>query len=147
MSDSMANELKFLKTWNLSELIPNPAVMVDNITTLGLQEAHDVGSTFRSKYAGLYTAKETVWTNAKERVVRTAQNFMNGFHGQDWDADLLVQVSTTDTTLGANTLTPIDTCPSFKGDESSGQTAFAQASGWQDALTSRSGLASGSRRA
>ncbi|EGZ23415.1 hypothetical protein PHYSODRAFT_310759 [Phytophthora sojae] len=101
--------LKFLKTWNLSELIPNPAVMVDNITTLGLQEAHDVGSTFRSKYAGLYTAKETVWTNAKERVVRTAQNFMNGFHGQDWDADLLVQVSTTDTTLGANTLTPIDT--------------------------------------
>ncbi|KAG6592520.1 multiple inositol polyphosphate phosphatase [Phytophthora cinnamomi] len=137
MSNTMADELEFLKTWNLTELIPNPAIEVDNITSLGLQEAYDVGSTFRSKYAGLYTSKETVWTNAKERVVRTAQSFMKGFHGQDWDTDLLVAVSNTDKTLGANTLTPIDTCPNFDGDESSGQTAFSDATGWQVALAER----------
>ncbi|POM66735.1 Histidine acid phosphatase [Phytophthora palmivora] len=128
---------KFLKTWNLSELIPNPDIEVENITALGLQEAYDVGSTFRSKYADLYDAKETVWTNAKERVVRTAQSFMNGFHGEDWDTSLLVQVSNTDKTLGGNTLTPIDTCPQFSGDESSSQTAFAQATGWQNAVSER----------
>ncbi|KAE9240415.1 hypothetical protein PF004_g7510 [Phytophthora fragariae] len=137
MSDSMADELTFLKTWNLTQLIPNPDVEVDNMTALGLQEAFDVGSTFRSKYASLYASKETVWTNAKERVVRTARSFMKGFHGEDWDTDLLVQVSNTDKMLGANTLTPIDTCPNFDGDESSAQTAFAEATGWQDALVER----------
>ncbi|GMF36420.1 unnamed protein product [Phytophthora fragariaefolia] len=137
MSDTMADELQFLKTWNLTELIPYPAIEVDNITALGLQEAYNVGSTLRSKYADLYTSKETVWSNAKERVVRTAQSFMKGFHGESWDTDLLVQVSNTDTTLGGNTLTPIDTCPNFDGDESSGQAAFATATGWQDALAKR----------
>ncbi|KAL3673083.1 hypothetical protein V7S43_002378 [Phytophthora oleae] len=137
MSDTLAEELEFLKTWNLTELIPYPNIEVDNITTLGLQEAYDVGSAFRSKYPELYNGKETVWTNAKERVVRTAQGFMKGFHGASWDNNLLVQVSNTDETLGGNTLTPIDTCPNFDGDESSGQTVFAEATGWQDSLAER----------
>jgi hypothetical protein len=105
MSDSMADELQFLKTWNLTELLLNLTIEVDNITALGVQEAFDVGSSFRSKYAYLYTSKETVWTNAKERVVRTAQDFLCGFHDEDWDSDLLVKVSNTDETLGGNTLT------------------------------------------
>lgn len=108
MSDTMAEELQFLKTWSLTELIPNPDIEVDNITTLGLQEAYDVGSTMRSKYADLFNSKETVWMNAKERVVRTAQSFMKGFHGEDWDTKLLVQLNNTNETVGGNTLTPID---------------------------------------
>ncbi|RLN37309.1 hypothetical protein BBJ28_00013964 [Nothophytophthora sp. Chile5] len=137
MSDTMAEELEFLKTWNLTDLIPNPTIEVDNITALGLQEAYDVGTTMRTKYADLYNSQETVWTNAKERVVRTANSFMAGFHGDDWDTDLLVQVSNTDLTLGGNTLTPIDTCANFAGAESSGQTVFASATGWQDAVAER----------
>ncbi|KAF4317710.1 hypothetical protein JM18_007075 [Phytophthora kernoviae] len=137
MSDSMDDTLQFLKTWNLSVLIPHPDIEVDNITALGLQEAYDVGSTMRTKYTDLYNSQETVWTNAKDRVVRTAQSFMKGFHGENYNTDLLLQVNNTDETLGGSTLTPIDTCPNFNGDESTGQATFAAATGWQDALAER----------
>lgn len=134
---TMADELAFLRTWNLTALIPDPTVMVENISARGLEEAFDFGESLRAKYPGLYQADATVWSNAKERVVRTARSFMQGYFGSDYNADHLIQVSNTDKTLGGNTLTPIDTCANFADVSATPQAEFAAATNWSQLVADR----------
>jgi len=134
---TMADELAFLATWNLTTLIPDPTLMVENISARGLEEAFDFGEALHTKYSDLYQKDATVWTNAKARVVYTAQSFMKGFFGADYDADHLIQVSDTDKTLGGNTLTPINTCANYADLSSTPQSEFAAATNWSQLVADK----------
>lgn len=116
-TSTLASELEFLRTWKLSALVTNSAAQVENITALGLQEAFDFGQSVRSKYAHLYQPDSTVWSGSVERVQLTAKSFMKGLFGQAAEdnhfTNLITSNSSDKTTLGANTLTPIDTCVNF----------------------------------
>lgn len=125
----LAPELEFLRSWKFNTVVTNSATQVENITALGLQEAFDFGSSVRSKYAHLYQPDATVWSGSVERVQLTAKGFMKGLYGQAAEdnhfANLITSNSSDKTTLGANTLTPIDTCVKFPKDISGPyQTAF-----------------------
>ncbi|GAB9466680.1 Phosphoglycerate mutase [Globisporangium polare] len=125
---TLAPELEFLRTWKLNTVVTNSATQVENITALGLQEAFDFGQSVRSKYAHLYQPDSTVWSGSVERVQLTAKSFMKGLYGQaaeDNHYANLITSNSSDHNMGANTLTPIDSCTNFPKDISgSYQTAF-----------------------
>uniref|UniRef100_K3W7E0 Acid phosphatase n=1 Tax=Globisporangium ultimum (strain ATCC 200006 / CBS 805.95 / DAOM BR144) TaxID=431595 RepID=K3W7E0_GLOUD len=124
----LAPELEFLKTWNLDEMITDPAHQIENLTALGLTEAYDFGASVRKKYAHLYQQDATVWSGSVERVQLTAKSFMQGLFGQEAVENHyanLITSNSSDKTIAANTLTPIDTCTNFpKGLGSPQQSAF-----------------------
>lgn len=124
----LAPELEFLKSWKLSVMIPDSAHQIENITALGLTEAFDFGAGIRKKYAHLYQQDATVWSGSVERVQLTAKSFMQGLFGQeavDNHYANLVTSNSSDKSIAANTLTPIDTCTNFpKSLSGPYQTAF-----------------------
>uniref|UniRef100_K3W7D9 3-phytase n=1 Tax=Globisporangium ultimum (strain ATCC 200006 / CBS 805.95 / DAOM BR144) TaxID=431595 RepID=K3W7D9_GLOUD len=124
----IAPELEFLKTWNLDEMITDPAHQIENLTALGLTEAYDFGASVRKKYAHLYQQDATVWSGSVERVQLTAKSFMQGLFGQEAVENHyanLITSNSSDKTIAANTLTPIDTCTNFpKSLSGPYQTAF-----------------------
>lgn len=125
----LAPELEFLRSWNLSSMVSDPKSQVENITALGLTEAFEHGAAVRKKYAHLYHQDATVWSGSVERVQLTAKSFMQGLFGQsavDNHYANLVTSNSSDKTIAANTLTPIDTCTNFpKSLSGPFQTAFS----------------------
>lgn len=113
---ALSPEFEFLRTWDLSKMIPNPTAQVENITALGLTEAFEHGAQVREKYAHLYHKDMTVWAGSVERVQLTAKSFMNGLFGSAAAENHyahLVTSNSSDKTIAGNTLTPIDTCTTF----------------------------------
>ncbi len=92
----------------------------------GTLSAFKTGTILRSRYLHLFHSrkngtKTTFWASDSERVIESARLFASRFWGLDWssdDARLKIIPETSD--LGADTLTPGDTCAAYIGDRDFG---------------------------
>jgi len=60
--------------------------------------------------------KTRLWASDSNRVIDTARYFSAGFFGLDWQAAATLQIIPETADLGADTLTPGDTCPRYRTD-------------------------------
>lgn len=67
-----------------------------------------------------------LWASDSQRVIDTARYFSTGFFGLDWTNKTSLEVISEGSELGADTLTPGDTCPRYLEDEEEGW-----AKGWK----------------
>ncbi|RLN94491.1 hypothetical protein BBJ28_00017909 [Nothophytophthora sp. Chile5] len=128
---TMDSSLEFLKTWNVTDLIPDGAADAELLAPLGFNESYAFGEAIRAAYPDLYQAEATVWANNVERVYDTAESWMKGYFGSDYDVSNLIEISATDTTLGANTLNPLATCTGYADNSGTAQTAYNTATNFE----------------
>jgi acid phosphatase len=64
--------------------------------------------------------KTRIWASDCQRVIDTALHFGKGFYGLYWNISRSLKVIPETDDLGANTLTPGDTCKTFNQDEEKG---------------------------
>lgn len=80
----------------------------------------------RTRYAHLLTrafslpSKLKFWASDSPRVIDTARYFGTGFFGLDWANTTRLEIISEHSSLGANTLTPGDTCLAYVEDEEEG---------------------------
>lgn len=94
--------------------------------TLG---AFTTGVRLRTRYNHLIPKTLTkLWASDSQRVIDTARYFASGFFGLDWKDKSIasLEVISEGSELGADTLTPGDTCPNYLNDEEEGW-----AKGWK----------------
>ncbi|KAI4204945.1 MAG: hypothetical protein LQ350_000797 [Teloschistes chrysophthalmus] len=105
----------------------DPSAEHDQLTTTGpyagTLSAFAAGTRLRSRYRNLLPSSSLprpvhFWASDSNRVIETARYFATGFFGLDWDsrqaAKLHIIPETPD--LGADTLTPGDTCLKYRED-------------------------------
>lgn len=89
----------------------------------GTLSAFGAGTRLRTRYRNLLSTSSVLhpinfWASDSNRVIETARYFATGFFGPDWDcrraAKLHIIPETPD--LGADTLTPGDTCLKYRED-------------------------------
>jgi acid phosphatase len=100
----------------------DPENRLEQLTTTGpfagTLEAFTTGVKLRTRYSPLLggsgVKKVRLWASDSDRVIDTARYFSAGFFGLDWQrvAELVVIPETAD--LGADTLTPTDTCTAYR---------------------------------
>jgi len=115
--------LAFANDWNF--LTYDPSAHFDNLVSTGpyagTLEAFGTGVKLRTRYRDLLDralerGKVSFWASGSHRVEETARYFGAGFFGLDVEkyANLVVIPETSD--LGADTLTPGDTCLNYADD-------------------------------
>jgi acid phosphatase len=83
----------------------------------GVLEAFTTGVKFRTRYDHLLTSNTTsLWASDSERVINTAKYFSAGFFGLSWQDHAKLHVIPETSDLGADTLTPGDTCLQYNAD-------------------------------
>ena len=109
-------EFAFLTNW--TSPIANPDEQVEQLTRSGALEAFNLGTKLAYRYPHLLNKSKThsfkIWTSKAARTWQSALMILQGLNGGRYSKDQLVNVSEAKT-RGANTLTPKETCPRFKG--------------------------------
>ncbi|KAI9879340.1 MAG: acid phosphatase pho5 [Pleopsidium flavum] len=124
---TLKGDLEFVNGWEY--FTDDPDKHLEQLTTTGpfagTLEAFTTGVKLRTRYNHLLNAsrghkKTRLWASDSNRVIDTARYFSAGFFGLDWEdtADLKVIPETDD--LGADTLTPGDTCLQYRDDPDHG---------------------------
>ncbi|KAL8808524.1 MAG: hypothetical protein Q9182_000075 [Xanthomendoza sp. 2 TL-2023] len=122
---TLNGDLEFVNNWQYFSL--QPSADHDQLTTTGpyagTLSSFAAGTTLRTRYQHLlpptpHSHPLNLWASGCPRVIETARYFATGFFGLDWDsheaAKLHIIPETPD--LGANTLTPGDTCLKYRED-------------------------------
>ncbi|KAL8693879.1 MAG: hypothetical protein Q9218_001388 [Villophora microphyllina] len=122
---TLKGDLTFVNNWQYFSLVPSAEH--DQLTTTGpyagTLSAFAAGTKLRTRYRHLLSSPShrrlvNFWASDSNRVIETARYFATGFFGLDWDsrqaAKLHIIPETPD--LGANTLTPGDTCLRYRND-------------------------------
>ena len=80
------------------------------------------GRTMRARYKHLLPSKSSAcrvnfWASSTNRVVETARYFATGFFGLNWTTNIAaLHIISNSSDLGADTLTPQDTCLNYRTD-------------------------------
>lgn len=120
---SMNGSLSFANEWDF--LTQDPARHYENLVSTGpyagTLEAFATGVKLRTRYidlleAALARGKVSFWASGSDRVEETARYFGAGFFGLDWERHARLQVIPETSDLGADTLTPGDTCLDYAND-------------------------------
>ena len=88
----------------------------------GTQSAFRTGTKLRTRYLHLLPSnsspqKVNFWASSTQRVVDTAQYFANGLFGLDWaSSTAALHIVSDSSKMGANTLTPQNTCLRYRSD-------------------------------
>jgi acid phosphatase len=108
----------------LLTFLTDPDDHLEQLTTTGpfagTLEAFTTGVKLRTRYDRLLDSsgakRMRLWASDSNRVIDTARYFSAGLFGLDWErtAELIVIPETDD--LGADTLTPTDTCVAYLND-------------------------------
>ncbi|KAI4250352.1 MAG: hypothetical protein LQ352_005357 [Teloschistes flavicans] len=122
---TLKGHLDFVNDWPYFSL--DPSAEHDQLTSTGpyagTLSAFAAGTRLRTRYRNLLSSPSlphpvNFWASDSNRVIETARYFATGFFGLDWDsrqaAKLHIIPETPD--LGANTLTPGDTCLKYRED-------------------------------
>ncbi|EAW13675.1 putative histidine acid phosphatase [Aspergillus clavatus NRRL 1] len=112
---SKAGSLSFLGMWNA----PITDAHIEKITRVGLQEAMMLGIDIHDKYPDFKTPDQ-IWSSTAERTVKTAQEFIVGFTGDQPKQINLTEVGEYKKT-GADSLTPYKSCPAYSSSYGSDQ--------------------------
>ncbi|KAK8250562.1 histidine phosphatase superfamily [Phyllosticta capitalensis] len=136
-------DLEFLNNWkfitpgqphtarleaNCSHL-PEPSAHFEQLTSTGpfagTLGAFTTGVRLRTRYSHLFEPassgkKTNFWAGDSERVIDTARYFAAGFFGLDWKEHAQLHVIPETAELGADTLTPGDTCLAYINDTVNG---------------------------
>ncbi|KAI9817581.1 MAG: acid phosphatase pho5 [Pycnora praestabilis] len=102
----------------------DPEKHLEQLTTTGPYagslEAFTTGVKLRTRYSHLLgelpTRKTKLWASDSKRVVDTARYFSAGFFSLDWEEVANLELISETEGLGANTLTPGDTCKWYRDD-------------------------------
>ncbi|PYH88912.1 histidine acid phosphatase [Aspergillus ellipticus CBS 707.79] len=97
--------LSFLSTWTA----PITEDHLEMLTRVGLQEATNLGASFRQRYPSLKTNK--VWSSTADRTVKSAQGFISGYTNNETHVDLIEVPESS--SVGADSLTPYKSCPAY----------------------------------
>ena len=140
----LKGELEFANDWQYFTQGPRISVLarrryadhsaepdkhLEQLTTTGpfagTLEAFTTGVKLRTRYSHLLPdnapgTKTQLWASDSKRVVDTAHYFSAGLFGIDWRETATVNVIPETSDLGADTLTPGDTCFKYRDDQERG---------------------------
>jgi acid phosphatase len=122
-------DLSFVKNW---ELFWSDDAQLAQLTSTGpfsgTLGAYTTGVRLRTRYQHLIPKdKHTkLWASDSQRVIDTARYLAAGFFGLDWPSVASLQVIPETSDIGADTLTPGDTCANYISDTTEGW-----AKGWK----------------
>lgn len=120
LRDELQGDLAFFKDWDF--FIPDPSTALESLVPVGpyagTLEAFSTGVKLRTTYAHLRETsvernQTSFWASGSPRVVATAKYFASGFYGIDWDKHAALHIIPETADLGADTLTPGDTCKDY----------------------------------
>jgi len=122
------DELAFFNDW---ELFWTDDSRIEQLTTTGpfsgTLGSFTTGVRLRTRYHDLISRALSqhrvikYWASDSQRVIDTARHFGAGFFGLDSQNTTYLEVISEDSSLGADTLTPGDTCLSYVNDEEEGR--------------------------
>jgi acid phosphatase len=117
------DKFEFLKTWK--PVLSDPAIQIAKISPTGVKELHEMGATWRERYADLYQANTpfTMWANyykSSPRVRDSARYFAQGFVGPNAsNLTTIYALNSSDPASWMNSLAPSDLCKAYKDEEGS----------------------------
>ncbi|CAI6260895.1 unnamed protein product [Periconia digitata] len=121
------NELAFFKDW---ELFWTHDSQIAQLTSTGpfagTLGAFTTGIRLRTRYSRLLSNTQSqfpitrFWASDSQRVIDTARYFASGFFGHDWHKIAELEIIPETSSMGANTLTPGDTCLAYGEDAEEG---------------------------
>ncbi|KAK5458174.1 hypothetical protein LTS15_004253 [Exophiala xenobiotica] len=138
---ALTGELSFLNTWAYFTDPSKPAFenLTDSGPYAGTLQAFNTGKMLRNNYGHLIPRKRRTrfWSCGSPRDVETAKFFANGFFGPDWNSDGSAElvVIPEDAELGADTLTPGDTCYKYRKDGYGHDYGYGKLELWQKVFT------------
>lgn len=110
-------DISFVNAWNFFMSDPNRGMenLVPTGPYAGTLGAFTTGVRLRTQYEDLLwdalnRSQTSLWASDSKRVVETARYFAAGFYGLDWQDFATLHVIPETPNLGADTLTPGDTC-------------------------------------
>lgn len=114
---SKSKDLAFLSRW--ASPITDSVEQVEKLTKSGAMEAFDLGTQLAYRYPNLISTKKNlsvfkVWFSNSTRTQLSASMLALGLRGGEKSNNQLISVSE-EKDRGANTLTPKEACPRFKG--------------------------------
>lgn len=118
---NLTGELAFVNKWNF--FASDPAKDFDGLISTGpyagTLQAFSTGVKLRTRYKHLLDlaqqrGKTSFWASGSKRVAETARYFGAGFFGLDWEDAATLHVIPETPDLGADTLTPGDTCLDYR---------------------------------
>lgn len=120
-------DMSFFNNW---ELFWSDDALIEQLTSTGpfsgTLGAFTTGVRLRTRYSELLSRalsqgrKIRYWASDCHRVIATARLFGVGFFGLDANNSTELEIISEDSSLGANTLTPGDTCLAYKNDKENG---------------------------
>lgn len=120
-------DMAFFNNW---ELFWSEDTQIEQLTSTGpfsgTLGAFTTGVRLRTRYSELLSRaraqshKIRYWASDGQRVIDTAKFFGAGFFGLDAENSTELEVISEDASMGANTLTPGDTCLAYVNDKESG---------------------------
>lgn len=119
----LKGDLAFANDWEFLTL--DPANQLESLVATGPNagtlDAFSTGVKLRTRYEDLLTAalernQTTFWASDSGRVIDTAKYFAAGFFGIEWRGTSALEVIPEASDLGADTLTPGDTCYKYAED-------------------------------
>lgn len=120
---TLRGDLDFVNEWQY--FCDDPSLQHDQLTNTGpfagTLIAFRTGTKLRARYSHLLPSsssphKVKFWASSTQRVIDTAQYFANGFFGLDWASTATLHVVSDSSKMGANTLTPQNTCLRYRSD-------------------------------
>ena len=113
-------ELSFVNDWDF--FMPDPSKRLENLIPTGPYAgtlgAFTTGTELRTRYEHLLAQamernQTSFWASGSKRVIETARYFATGFYGIDWQKTAALNIVPETADLGADTLTPGDTCKNY----------------------------------
>ncbi|EXJ72090.1 uncharacterized protein A1O5_04594 [Cladophialophora psammophila CBS 110553] len=135
---NLTGSLSFINDWTYFTDLSNPSF--ENLTATGpyagTRQAYNTGRVLRQRYNHLVSngRRANFWSCSSPRNVETAEHFANGFFGAEWKTDGSAElvIIPEDEDRGANTLTPGDTCLSYRADKEYGHDhGYVKLAEWQ----------------
>ncbi|OJD35609.1 phosphoglycerate mutase-like protein [Diplodia corticola] len=117
MNITLKGDLEFVNRWQY--FTPDPRRDFEQLTSTGpfsgVLGAFTTGVRLRTRYRHLLpsSGKTNFWAGDSSRVIDTARYFAAGFFGLDWKDHSTLHVIPETAELGADTLTPGDTCLAY----------------------------------
>ncbi|KAL0260462.1 hypothetical protein SLS55_004151 [Diplodia seriata] len=117
---TLKGDLEFVNDWQYFAL--DPQQDFEQLTSTGpfsgVLGAFTTGVRLRTRYHHLLpsSGKPNFWAGDSSRVIDTARYFAAGFFGLDWEKHSTLHVIPETAELGADTLTPGDTCLAYVED-------------------------------
>ncbi|KAK7513796.1 histidine phosphatase superfamily [Phyllosticta citriasiana] len=124
---TLRGDLEFVNDWQF--ISPEPSAHFEQLTTTGpfagTLGAFTTGVRLRTRYSHLLPPassdkKTNFWAGDSDRVIDTARYFAAGFFGLDWQDHAQLHIIPETEELGADTLTPGDTCIAYINDTVNG---------------------------